>query len=64
MTFLFFLIGPSKHHVSQCDNRAGSVPQEVSVQLLRGEAIVKAVDHIVIFYVGDGSSRVEEPLYV
>ena len=37
---------------------------KVSVHLLRSEAIVKAIDHIVICYVGDGSLRVEEPLYV
>ena len=42
----------------------GSVPPEVSVQLLRSEAIVKAIDHIAVYYVGDGSSHVEEPLYV
>ena len=37
---------------------------KVSVQLLRSEAIVEAVDHIIVCYVGDSSSRVEEPLYV
>ena len=37
---------------------------KVSVQVLRSEAIVKAIDHIVVCYVGDGSLRVEEPLYV
>ena len=42
----------------------GSVPSEVLVQLLRSEAVVEAVDHIVVCYVGDSSSRVEELLYV
>jgi hypothetical protein len=40
-----------------------SVPPEVAVQLLGSKAIVKAVDDIVICYIGDGSTRVEEPLY-
>jgi len=31
IVFLFFLIGPPKHHVSQCDDWGGSVPPEVSV---------------------------------
>ena len=41
-----------------------SVPPEVSVQLLGSEAVVKEVYHIIVFYVGDGSSHVEEPYYV
>jgi len=41
-----------------------SVPSEVAVQLLGGKAVVKAVDDIVVCYVGDGSTRVEEPLDV
>jgi len=61
---LFFLVGPCEHHVSQCYNRAGSVPPEVDGQLLHSEAIVKAVDHIIICYVGNGSSGIKESLYV
>jgi hypothetical protein len=34
------------------------------VQLLGSKAIVKAVDDIVVCYVGDGSTRVEESLDV
>jgi hypothetical protein len=64
IAFLFFLVGPCKHHVSQCYNRARYVSSETSVQLLRGEAIVKAVVHIIICYVGDGGLGIKESLYV
>ena len=64
VAFLFFLVSPCEHHISQCYNRARSVSSEVSVQLLCGEAIVKAVDHIVVCYVGNGSSGVKKSLYV
>ena len=41
-----------------------SVPPEVVVQLLGSKAIVKAINDIIICYVGDGSTRVEESLDV
>jgi hypothetical protein len=32
--------------------------------LLRSEAIVEAVDHIIVCYVGDGGSGIKKSLYV
>jgi hypothetical protein len=64
IALLFFLVGPSQHHIPKCYNRARSVSPEVMVQLLGSKAVVKAVDHVIACYVGDGSTRIEEPLYV
>ena len=64
IALLFFLVGPCEHHIPQCYHHARSVSSEVSVQLLCGKAIVKAVDHIVVCYVGNGSSSIKKSLYV
>ena len=57
---LLFLVGPLQHHVAKGHDRAGSIPFEVTIELLSGEAVVEAVDDVVIGDVGDGGARVEE----
>ena len=64
IALLFFLIGPLQHHVTKGLDRAGSIPFEVTIELLSGEAVVEAVNDVVIGDVGDDGARVEKPLDV
>jgi hypothetical protein len=48
------------HHVTKARNSIWPVPPEVSVDAWVGDAIVKAVDDVVLRDVHDGSANVEE----
>ena len=41
VALLFFLIGPLQHHVAKGHDRAGSIPFEVTIELLSGEPLWK-----------------------
>ena len=45
-------------------DRSGSIPFEVTIEMLSGEAVVEAVDEVVIGDVGDGRPCIKEPLDV
>jgi energy-coupling factor transporter transmembrane protein EcfT len=64
IALLFFLVGPFQYHIAESHDRARSVSSEVAIELLGGEAIVEAVDDVVIGDVGDGRSCIKEPLDV
>jgi hypothetical protein len=57
---LLLLFGPVVHHVTKARNSFRPVPPEVSVDAWVGDAILEAVDDVVLRDVRDGSMNVEE----
>jgi hypothetical protein len=57
---LLLLFGPVVHHITKARNSFRPVPLEVSVDAWVGDAIVEAVDNVVLRDVRDGSTDVEE----
>jgi hypothetical protein len=54
------LIGSWLHHVVELQDNLEAVAAEVAVDILRAEAILEAVDDILVSYVGDGSVHLKE----
>jgi hypothetical protein len=57
---LVHLVGPLLHHVTELYDGRGAVATKVTVEVSLGEAILEAVDDILIGDVGDGGASVEE----
>jgi hypothetical protein len=57
---LLLLFGPVVHHVTKARNSVRPIPPEVSVDAGVGDAVVEAVDDVVLQDVRDGSVNVEE----
>jgi hypothetical protein len=57
---LLLLFGPVMHHITKARNSFRPVPLEVSVDARVGDAVVEAVDDVVLRDVHDGSANVEE----
>jgi hypothetical protein len=60
IVLLLLLVCPSLHHVMKPRDVLGSVAAKVSKESLVGDAIVKAVDNILLGDVGDGGACVKE----
>jgi hypothetical protein len=52
---LLLLFGPVMHHVTKARNSFRPVPPEVSVNAWVGDAVVEAVDDVILQDVRDGS---------
>jgi hypothetical protein len=59
-TLLLLLVCPSLHHVAEPHDGLGSVATEISKESLIGDAVVEAVEDVLLGDVGDGSVCVEE----
>jgi hypothetical protein len=57
---LFLLLGPVVHHVTKSCNSFWSVPPKVSVDARVGDAIVEAVDNVLLRDIRNGGTHVEE----
>jgi hypothetical protein len=57
---LLLLFGPVVHHVTKARNSFQPVPPEVSVDAWIGDAVVDAIDDVVLRDVRDGSANIEE----
>jgi xanthine dehydrogenase molybdopterin-binding subunit B len=57
---LILLVGPSLHHVAKLYGGPGAVASEVTVDVLHGEAVLEAVDDVLVGDVGDGGAYLEE----
>jgi hypothetical protein len=57
---LFLLLGPVVHHVMKSCNSFWSVPLKVSVDIRVGDAIVEAVDNVLLRDIHNGGTHVEE----
>ena len=64
IAFLFFLVGPSLHHVAELDHHVWSITLEITVELLCGDAIVEVVDDVFVSDVGDCGPCIEETLHM
>jgi hypothetical protein len=60
LILLILLVGPSLHHVAELHDSLGAVAAEVVVDVLRAEAILEAVDDILVGDVGDGGVHLKE----
>jgi hypothetical protein len=60
--FLVLLVGPSLHHVAELHDSLGVVAAEVTVDVLRTEAVLEAVDDILISDVANGGTHLEKHL--
>jgi hypothetical protein len=57
---LLFLLGPVVHHVMKPRNSLQPVPPEVSVDAWIGDAIVEAVNDVLLRDIRDGGAGIEE----
>jgi hypothetical protein len=57
---LLLLFGPIVRHITKARNSFRPVPPEVSVDAWVGDAVVEAVDNVVLRDVHDGNANVEE----
>jgi chaperonin cofactor prefoldin len=57
---LLLLLGPIVHHITKARNGLRPVPPEISVYARVGDAVVKAVDDVLLRDVRDGGADVEE----
>jgi hypothetical protein len=57
---LILLVSPLYHHVVQLHSSRRAVGSEVVVGVLREEAVLEAVDDVLVRDVGDGGSHLEE----
>jgi hypothetical protein len=57
---LLLLFGPVVHHIMKARNSFQPVPPKVSVDAWVGDAVVEAVDNIILRDIRDGSTDVEE----
>jgi hypothetical protein len=64
VAFLVLLVTPSLHHVMKFHDGVGPVASKVAVEVPLGEAILEAVDDVLVEDVGDGGTGVEEALGV
>jgi hypothetical protein len=60
LILLILLVGPSLHHVVELHDSLGAVVTKVVVDVVRAEAVLEAVDDILIGDVGDGGAHLEE----
>jgi hypothetical protein len=60
LSHLLLLFRPVMHHVTKARNSFRPIPPEVSVDAWVGDAVVKAVDDVILRDVRDGSANVEE----
>lgn len=61
---LLLLVCPGPHHVAKVHDSLGSVPTEVSIEVLVGDAIVEAIDNVLTGDVSDGDACVKETMSV
>jgi hypothetical protein len=61
---LFHLLGPVMHHVTKSCNSFWSIPPKVSVDAWVGDAIVEAVDNVLLRDVCNDGSHVEKMAFV
>jgi hypothetical protein len=57
---LLLLFGPVVHHITKAHNSFRPVPPEISIDARVSDAVVEAVDDVVLRDVRDGSANVEE----
>jgi hypothetical protein len=57
---LLLLLGPVVHLVTQPRNSLRRVPPEVSIDASIGDAVVEAVDDVLLRYIRDGGTDIEE----
>jgi hypothetical protein len=57
---LLFLLGPVVHHVTKPRNSLRPVPPEVSVDAWIGDAVVEAVDDVLLWDIRNGSADIKE----
>jgi hypothetical protein len=55
LVLLVLLVGPSLHYVKEFHDSLGAIAAEVVVDVLQAEAILEAVDDVLISDVGDGA---------
>jgi hypothetical protein len=60
VALLFLSVYPSLHHVMEPRNGLGSVTAKIYEEVLVGDAVVEAVDHVLLGDVGDGGASLEE----
>jgi hypothetical protein len=60
LVLLVLLVSPSLHHVGELHDSLGAISAEVAVEVLRAEAILEAVDDVLVGDVGDGGTYLEE----
>jgi hypothetical protein len=60
LVLLILLVGPSLHHVLELHESLGAVVAEVMVDVLRAEAILEAMDDVLVGDVGDGGVHLKE----
>jgi hypothetical protein len=60
LVFLVLLVGPSLHHVVELHDSLRAIAAEVVVDVLQAEAVLKAVDDVLVGDVGDGGVHLEE----
>jgi hypothetical protein len=58
---LLLLFGPIVHHITKARNSLRPVPPKIPVDAWVGDAVVEAVDDVVLRDVRDGGTDVEEP---
>jgi hypothetical protein len=60
VTLMVILVHPSLHHVVEFHNSLGAVASTIAVEILLDEAVLEAVDDVLVGDVGDGGVGVEE----
>jgi hypothetical protein len=60
IVLLVLLVSPPCHHVTQLHSSSWAIASEVVVRVLQEEAILEAVDDVLIGDVGDGGAHLEE----
>jgi hypothetical protein len=57
---LLLLLGPIVHHITKARNSFRPVPPEIPVYARVGDAVVEAIDDVILRDVREGSADVEE----
>jgi len=57
---LLLVVGPDRHHITEFSNGLGSLLPKVSEEVPVGEALLEAVDDVLIGDVGDGGALLKE----
>jgi hypothetical protein len=60
LVLLVLLVSTSLHHVANLHGSLGAVASDVAKDVLHGEAVLEAVDDILIGDVGDSGAHLEE----
>jgi hypothetical protein len=60
LILLILLVGPSLHHIMKLHDGLGAAASKVAVDVLQGEAILEAVDDILVSDVGNVVAHLEE----